>query len=769
VSAPPPEPTLDGLGALLGARVGVNVETASIAWEPRRNALVEIALGRRVLFLASPAGGGPRDVYRATVRLTPNGQPIAVSSVGNLTDTALADELGLSLDENVATFVTAAFGKVQAVTALEVGRSRLDRTDLFIDVPAREATLGRDAHSLTLRLDSHAEELRYDFDRHALTGESRAARVVRRAAPSAGIVTRIADRARRALGDGLSRALGTGFFRARDGFERTVYAIAHVGRRPEPRETPAKAHVEDARSVRRPEDVWPPPKVPSRFAALEPDEGTFRPLVKRGSEPALYRTFVRPDPLRPYARAVVVAMDMRQLELGVVPGTEIPKPSAGPPGEGRLTADPDALRRVVAVVSAGRAEPGERFGMQGGGRLLVPPKPDETAIVELALGETRVGRWPFGSDVPEEVVGFRQGLDALLDANGKPRGDATGSALDVRSRSGLCATPAGHLYYVFGERLDQQALASTFSQAGCGVAVELGGGVEPAGMAVADVTTPDGGRFTTVDEAMSFDAESLLAGSSRDFFTVSLREMKPRLPAFAVWQPDPGTQPLPSSITGIFRTSVPLGGLTVELVAFESGRVEWRLRPGVREPGAKGEPWAGVLLEGDAERALATVELGHTTVTPRLGLALGTTTPITMKDAFATLVLAPTEPPRIFAPGETPNLGADEQAVQLPLLADADGVTERARERGDLRVRSALGVTRSGRTLVALLRHDSSDPLAVALKNAGAERVVELDRGSHHPAFVHRTGTPTPPEANYDSTTLWALGRPMLPGARIAK
>jgi hypothetical protein len=207
----------------------------------------------------------------------------------------------------------------------------------------------------------------------------------------------------------------------------------------------------------------------------------------------------------------------------------------------------------------------------------------------------------------------------------------------------------------------------------------------------------------------------------------------------------------------------------LELFSFENGRVDWRLRPGVREPGAKGEAWAGFLPEGDAERALAALEIGHTTVTPRLGLALGTTTPITLKDSFATLVLAPTEVLRILLPGETRKFRSDEQAVQLPLLADASGITERARDRGDLRMRAALGVTRSGRVLVGLLRHDSSDPLALALLDAGAERVVELDRGSHHPAFLHRAGTPTPPTQTYDSTTLWALGRPMLPGARVAR
>jgi hypothetical protein len=59
--------------------------------------------------------------------------------------------------------------------------------------------------------------------------------------------------------------------------------------------------------------------------------------------------------------------------------------------------------------------------------------------------------------------------------------------------------------------------------------------------------------------------------------------------------------------------------------------------------------------------------------------------------------------------------------------------------------------------------HDSSDPLAVALRNAGCRRVVELDRGSHHPAFLHRKGTDAPPRADYESTTLWVLSREMRP------
>jgi hypothetical protein len=766
-STPPPEPTVGGVAALLGARVNGTVDIESIAWEPRRNVLAELVFGRRVMFLAA-SNGGPRDVYRAWVRLTPSGQPLAVRCVTNLTDTPDADELGLSLQAGAATFATVALGGVRAVTTLELDGAELERTDVLVDIRVREATLARDARSLTLRLDARDGEIHYDVARRVLESEPGVARVVLHTRVDKGFALRIADALRASVGESVPRVLASFGRAVRDSLERAVYDLVHIGRRPEARANAAKATVKDVRQARRPEDVWPPPKVPSLFSAAEPDEGVFRPLLTRGAEPCLYRTLTRSDPSRPAARTLLVAMDMRQLKLDWIAGADVPRPTAGPPGDGRLGTDPRALARVVAVFSGGRSRSDARHGASSGGRVLTPPVPSGVSIIEVSRGETLLGPWPFGRDVPSDVIAFRQGLVPLLDARGEPLVSSERDG-DVKPRSALCATPAGHLYYAFGERLDEHALASTLSRAGCAYAVELGGGAEPAGMALVTAAGTAPKRFTPLDPAMSFDAASVFGGASRDFFVVSLKDTTPREPEAAVWKPDLGSQPEPASITGIFRASVPLGGLTVELFSFENGRVEWRLRPGSREPGARGEAWAGFLREGDAERALAAIELGHTTVTPRLGLALGTATPITLKDAFATLVVAPTEPPRILGPGEAKTLGTDEQAVQLPLLADADGVTERARERGDLRLRSALGVTRSGRTLVALLRHDSSDPLAVALKNAGAERVVELDRGSHHPAFVHRAGTATPPAPTYESTTLWALGRPMLPGARVVR
>jgi hypothetical protein len=70
-------------------------------------------------------------------------------------------------------------------------------------------------------------------------------------------------------------------------------------------------------------------------------------------------------------------------------------------------------------------------------------------------------------------------------------------------------------------------------------------------------------------------------------------------------------------------------------------------------------------------------------------------------------------------------------------------------------------VTPTERLIVASATHDASDTLAAALLRVGCTRIVELDRGSHHPAFLQRAGTPTPPLASYETSVLYALGRPM--------
>jgi hypothetical protein len=496
---------------------------------------------------------------------------------------------------------------------------------------------------------------------------------------------------------------------------------------------------EEARPVLHPL-VRPPP--------VAPGEATPAPLF--------HRSVVAADGPRG-ARVVLVRMDLRQLELGVQAGSRTPPATAGLSGEGTL---PDSARvrsRVVAVFNGGD-ETFRRRGAVAGGRLLSPPAPGLPSLRTTTGRELVFGPFPESGEVAPNVVGLAQWERALVG----PEIEARPGDTSVRRRSALCATRTGDLVYAFADGVDRAALSRALRVNGCVTAVPLAASPERLGFALAAVSGPAQGSFASLDDAMDFDAEATLRGSTRDFFYLVRRETTPEAPGLT-FRPDGGTQPPPSWAPGIFAAETTMGGLSVRLVSFERGHVDYRLRAGPREIGARGEPWAGAFAEADAARALATLELGHATAANRFGLVLGTSVPLAVKPAFATLVLGDAMAPRILLPGEPVTLVAAEQAVQLPLLADDHNVTERARARGAARPRAALGVVDGGRVVVAFGTHDSSDPLAVALRNAGCRRVVELDRGSHHPAFLHRKGTDAPPRADYESTTLWVLSREMRP------
>jgi hypothetical protein len=753
-SEPPPATSLEGLAALLGRASGLHVSREDIVWEPRRGLLADLTRGRGLLFLGAQRAGMARDLYRARVRLTPGGQPLAVTRVLGLTDTPLADECGLSALGSHAAFATASGQRVQAVTVLGgLGGARsasggllarlaaasdegsfvpLERTDLLLETPAARATLTLADRALTVELDPAVAKARYDLERRALDGGSAGFKLLARDQPLES--TRIAwlDLVRSWFGTSAVTLVGRAFYGVSDLFRRV---------RPASRADPGESR-------------WQPIarnwlKLP---AGLDRSSGTPEPLFRK--------RILRPDAARSGSRLVLVGLDLRQLELGMQAGVKWPHSTTGVAGEGRTPRDPELVRRIVGVFNAGPEAPYDRYGAKAGGRVLVPALAGKPGILLDATHGVAIERFAFGSDVPAGIVAFAQRETALVEAGVASSGE--GSPLDrsVRRRTALCTTRGGELFYAFAEALDAAALARGLLQAGCDHALPLATGPERLGFALADFARVDQGRFELVDDAMDLEPKALVAGTTRDFFYVLLRDGQPKNPPGARWAKDGGTQPAPEWLPGILKTELRLGALTIELLSIEHGGVNFRLRAGASEIGARGEPWVGVLSAEDQARALLTLELGHATAATRYGLVLGTLIPLALKPAYATLVLGDAAPPRILLPSEPVTLGVGEQAVQLPLLADDGDVTQRARERGDFRPRSALCVSAEGRLVIATLRHDSSDPLAVALRSAGCRRVVELDRGSHHPAFLGRAGTDQPTPTDPKTTTLWVLAKP---------
>src|SRR5690606_10338864 len=101
-----PERSLAGLAAMLAESVAGVVEPESIIWERSPGFWAETFFGRRVLFLAAPKAGAPRDVYRARVRLARNGSPIAVADVRNITATPHGDDVALEAEGDRVVFAT---------------------------------------------------------------------------------------------------------------------------------------------------------------------------------------------------------------------------------------------------------------------------------------------------------------------------------------------------------------------------------------------------------------------------------------------------------------------------------------------------------------------------------------------------------------------------------------------------------------------------------------------------------------------------------------
>jgi hypothetical protein len=408
-------------------------------------------------------------------------------------------------------------------------------------------------------------------------------------------------------------------------------------------------------------------------------------------------------------------------------------------------------------------------------RVLLPPVRGGASLVINDAHEVGLGSWPPSDEIPQNLLSFRQNLDPLVeDGVANPTGrQLWGWQLEGTSvmtqRTALCLTPAGHLYYAFGAEIDGRTLGKALYQAGCSYAMHLDMNPAHCGFVFSDVRNPRSGDMTlrVADDDMKIAPDKYARWSAKDFLYVMVRDATPHDGSGVLWVADGGAQPPPAWLPGVFNGKLTLGSLEVELFSIEKGRVDYRVRAGLREFGrAQNRDIGRGFTESDSGHVVAAIGLGHTTDAARYGLAYATETLSPLKPHYATLLLDDGEPPRILPPGAAPStLGEKEQAVQLPLLAADGKPLERALARGDFRRRAALCVTATGRVIVGQAEHDSSDGLVAALLKIGCRDVVELDRGSHHPAFVHRAATATPPIEDYEESSLYLLGRPMIPHA----
>jgi hypothetical protein len=826
-----PKRDLGDLANALGAAAGGVVEPRDVRWEPSAGVMADFLDGRWALFLASEAKGGPRDVWRARVRLTPEGRPLDVSDAHDLTGTPLGDDHALVIDGYRAAFATYAFGQEQSVSVLDLsGEGPQNKTTGAVDramawvtnaqqtgsgagVGRIDVTLDSPAHAVGLALasDSLAIDLADEVGRRrvrvSLPGGEMAEGEGAHAEASRHLPKRFVfwavDTARAIswIGPAPIAWLEDKVFALRDHARQLAFKL-HGGDDADtlarPAESVAKgpvAAVLDASSVAS-SGGWPPAKIDSIWKSPEAGEGEWTapklawlkklPTADATTPPAFLRTFVRPDPDRPYATVLLVAMDSRQLDLDMEAGVEDPKPLTGSHGPGHLPRDPRTYQRVVAAFNGAFKTEHGNYGMMVHKRVLLPPQPSAASVVVLDDGRVGLGTWPATTNigglrgVPDSsIVSFRQNLDALVDGDEvNPTKRALwgftlpGSGAQTE-RTGLCVTQAGHLIYAWGDDASATSIAKAMHMAGCIYGMHLDMNPHHTGFTFTSIDDIKAHKYKVelLSSLMEISPDRYLEYSPKDFFYMALRDPSPPPIASAgeggaattparEWQVDPGAQPAPSWLPAIWSTRAK----DVDVLDVQQGRATWRLRAGAKEPDAKTGATPLTELAGEeAHRVLFSIGMGVSSEKHPAGLATDGKLVLPTGGRTGALVVAADGSLAIVRSDEVGTISAHVDVAELPLLVDRGTVIPSLA--GPIAARAALGVAPDGRFVLARGTFAGDGPLAEALVAAGCTRAVALDRGSRVDSPLRRAGTASPPLAESDATTLFAIAAPMKPRA----
>jgi len=798
------------------------VAAADVRWEPSGGALADVVEGRWVLFLARRAGDETRDVWRARARVSPEGLVLEVLDAHDLTNTPLGDDHALVVHGVHAAFATRAYGQEQSVTSLglegEGGQNRaekladrvmaaltnlqqtgtldgLARVDVTLESPA--AAVGLALGDWTLDLSLYDGDLRRSPTRSASLDLARGELTVpapgMRADESMHLPKRFSHwtvdtlRAVPWIGPAPVAWIEDEALTARDSYRRLTFHasggmtdVVAAAAPPPPVLDTSQASVEEAH--------WPPPRVQTIWKEPEEGEGAWTvpdvpfgrkvPGVTADAPSAFYRTFVRPDEERPYAKVLLVAMDLRQLDLDMEAGVEDPEPLTGPHGSGRIPREPAVYKRVVAAFNGAFKTEHGHYGMMVHRRVLLPPVPGSATVVVLDDGRVGFGTWGADRKVggivgvsDSAIVSFRQNLDALLDRGqvnptGRNMWGFTLPGKGVQTeRTGLCVTTSGHLLYAWGDDVSATSLAKAMKMAGCDYAMHLDMNPYHTGFLFTAIEDLPAKKYKSqlLTPGMSIPIERYIQYAPKDFFYMMVHDPTPAgLDGGTPWEADGGSQPPPGWMPGIWSARVDGPEGSVALIDVEPGRATWRVRAGATE-----SPAATPLREltgDDARRVLFAVGAGVAVDKRPRGLATDGRLAVPVHGGVDSGVLVVGDDGALSIVRATEGsvaVDAHGDLLELPIVL-WDGAAQPATA-GAVTPRSAIGLTAGGRVLFARGAFASAAPLAEALSRAGCTRALALDRGAGATAFLDRTGSPSPPRARYDETVLYAVATPLRP------
>ena len=294
-----------------------------------------------------------------------------------------------------------------------------------------------------------------------------------------------------------------------------------------PRSTPRPTSAMPAMSP-----AWQLPTLPI-FGTLT-GAGQWSAYLRDGAgQVVAERTFLQPDPDRPYAVAAIVAFDLQATRLHFVLGSDEPR---SPVVIRRSGAIPAADRRsgsVLAAFNGGFKARHGHFGVMVDGTTVLPPINGFGTVAIYRDGHVHVGAWGADVKASPDVLAWRQNGPLVIE-----NGQINPHTADVTShdwgiilngvtavwRSGLGISADGRtLYYVAGNSLTLPMLVRTLAATGASAALQLDINL---GMVHFDAiqSTPAGLVPSPLFASMKTQRDSrFLNGNTRDFFYITSR------------------------------------------------------------------------------------------------------------------------------------------------------------------------------------------------------------------------------------------------------
>ena len=605
------------LAKALRAAQNLEVDPGDVTWLDDASGLGGAVRGGARAVVRAHAEGEPADLWMVRARLSPEGKLLELDGAWNLTRTTGVDEGAPSIHGSMMAFTTRVEPIVTAVHTIDLaGRDVAEYTDFTRTQRAQTAISNLQATGQTTgvvrtsyALDPVAERvtiawkdgaLAVDADGRAIvidpqkgvatTGAGWVRATPEEKARPGNVVRWAVDRVRSMPVFGEEKMQWVKFvaFTMLDKLVRAKDSV--LGERDTAKDVQADmgSLTGAAATYVDPELGWPPQPVPPLLTARDAPpiagEGQWIVLEKDpfvastpGAPPPFATTFVRADKERKDTRVYITMWDPRQIALHMEAGTVEPVSATGEAGPGMIPRSPEVMRRVVAGFNGGFQAMHGEYGMQASSVLYLPPKPYAATVMELRDGTTAFGSWPGTTDVPDEVLSYRQNLTALVE-DGKFNpwgrtwwgGTPKGWADEIHTtRSGVCLTKESYVAYFWGNDISADVLAKAMIQARCSYSVHLDMNPGLAGFEFYDAK-PEGewkplGRALQPDweyegtfKAMPgwhYRARRMVRGMShqnfpqyihldaRDFFYLTLRPTLPGAnvaPVIAPAEPDEG-------------------------------------------------------------------------------------------------------------------------------------------------------------------------------------------------------------------------------------